>query len=390
MPEPLSLEQVALRELASLDAQRLLRVPRVLEGAQGPEVVVDGRAVVCLCSNNYLGLATHPALARAASAALAQVGFGACGARHISGTMTLHKELEDRIAGFAGQERALFFATGYGANLAVLQALCSRDTLVLSDELNHASLIDGCRLSRAQAHVYRHADIDHVEALLRLHRHQAESAIVVTESLYSMDGDYAPLRELRELCDEFNAALVVDEAHAIGAIGPRGRGLCALLGLVPDILMGSFGKALGASGAFLAAKAPVLQLIENRARSYVFSTAPSPAVAAAALAAIELVEHSGDRRTRLKQHSLRLRAGLSELGYHVLPGDSHIIPVLLGQPGLASEFSQALLERGVFVHGIRPPTVPPGTSRLRIAAMASHTPEHIDFALEKFRELARR
>jgi 8-amino-7-oxononanoate synthase len=321
--------------------------------------------------------------------ALAQVGFGACGARHISGTMSLHTELERRIARFVGQERALFFTTGYGANLAVLQALGSQSTLVLSDELNHASLIDGCRLSRARAHVYRHTDLDHVEELLRRHRHEAESAIVVTESLYSMDGDYAPLRELRELCDEFNAALVVDEAHAFGAIGPRGRGLCALLGVVPDVLMGSFGKALGASGAFLVAKASVLQLIENRARSYVFSTAPSPTVAAAALAALELVEHAGDRRTHLREHTLRLRAGLSDLGYHVLPGDSHIIPVLLGSPGLASEFSRKLLALGIFVHGIRPPTVPPGTSRLRIAAMATHTPDQIEFALEKFRELAR-
>lgn len=383
----MTLDAYAERALARLQAEHLLREPRTIQGAQGPEVVVDGRRAVCLCSNNYLGFADHPALTRAVSQASEESGFGACASRHIAGSMTLHAQVERRTAAFVHQERALFFATGYAANLGTMQVLGSPQTLILSDALNHASLIDGCRLGRARVLIYRHNDLEHCAQLLREHRTGFELAVIVTESLFSMDGDFAPLRELRALADDHDAALFVDEAHAFGVYGSQGRGLCHALGVIPDLMSGMYGKAFGASGAFVAGSSNVMRWIENRARSYVFSTAPSPVVPAAALAAFELVEQADDRRVRLAEHVQRLRAGLRELGYDVVAGESHIIPVLLGDPGLATRLSAALLERGVFVHGIRPPTVPAGTSRLRICPMATHAPAQIDYALEQLRAL---
>jgi 7-keto-8-aminopelargonate synthetase-like enzyme len=275
--------------------------------------------------------------------------------------------------------------------MGALQALGSVPrVLILSDALNHASLIDGCRLSRAEVIVYRHGDAEHVESLLKEHRARFAAVMVVTESLFSMDGDLAPVRALRTICDRYDAALFVDEAHALGALGPRGRGLCAALGVQPDVLTAMFGKAFGASGAFVAASDAVVRLIENRARCYVFSTAPSPTLPAAALAAMDLVADADDRRARLAAHAQQLRNGLGKLGFRVPAGHGHVIPVLLGAPERAAEFSAALLERGVFVHGIRPPTVPHGTSRLRVAPIATHDARHIDLALEAFGELVGR
>lgn len=370
-----------------MEAQGLLRTPRVLDGAQGPEVVVDGRRALCLCSNNYLGFAGHPALADAVAETVQRVGFGACGSRLINGTMRIHDELETRIAGFVGQERALFFPTGYTANLGAVQALSGPRTLVLSDALNHASLIDGCRLGRADVRVYRHADAEHVEALLRDTGDRYDLKLVVTESLFSMDGDLAPLAALRGLCDRYEAALFVDDAHALGVLGHQGAGACAAAGVKPDVITGTFGKAFGCSGAFVAGSKVLLAWMANRARSHVFSTAPSPALAAAALAAFTLVERADDRRVTLQRHARALREGLVSAGYQLAPSEAHIIPVLLGSAERATELSGMLLDRGVFVHGIRPPTVAPGTSRLRVTPMATHTSEQMAEAIAVFREL---
>jgi 8-amino-7-oxononanoate synthase len=380
------IETLVQRELAELAEAGLLRTPRRIDGPQGPVVSVNGRRALCLCSNNYLGLADHPAIAAAASAAITELGFGACGSRHITGTMRLHKELEDRIAKFVDQPRALFFPTGYAANQGAIQALSLPGTLVLSDALNHASIIDGCRLGRATVKVYRHADVEHVRELLEASRDRYELRLVVTESVYSMDGDLAPLRELRALCDEHEAALFVDDAHAFGVMGDKGRGACAMLDVKPDLITGTFGKAFGCSGAFVAASDAIVAWIENRARSHVFTTAPSPALPAAALAAFDLIERADDRRSQLHAHAVGLRTRLADQGYEVL-GDTHIVPVLLGAPDRSTRFSELLLQRGVFVHGIRPPTVAPGTSRLRITPQATHTPEQIDLTLRAFAEL---
>lgn len=382
----MKIETLAQRELAGLADAGLLRVPRRVDGRQGPVVSVNGRRALCFCSNNYLGLADHPEIAAAASAVISELGFGACGSRHITGTMRLHVELEERIARFVGQARALFFPTGYAANQGAIQVLAMPGALILSDALNHASIIDGCRLGRATVKVYRHADLEHVRELLDASRDRYELRMVVTESVYSMDGDLAPLRELRALCDEHGAALFVDDAHAFGVMGDRGRGACAMLGVKPDVMTGTFGKAFGCSGAFVAASDAVVTWIENRARAHVFTTAPSPALPAAALAAFELIERADDRRAQLQEHASLLREGLTRQGYEVL-GNTHIVPLLLGAADRSTRFSELLLERGVFVHGIRPPTVAPGTSRLRITPQATHTRDQIDQTLRAFAEL---
>lgn len=373
--------------LRERERQHLLRFPRLLASSQGPEVIVDGRQVICLCSNNYLGLAAHPGIAAAAAQAASEWGFGACASRHITGTMELHTRLETRLSRYFGMPSALLFSSGYLANIAALQALAGPDTLVFSDALNHASIIDGARLSRAAVHVYPHCDLHALERILLEHRASRPAALVITEGLFSMDGDLAPLRDLRALCDRFECGLVVDDAHSVGVFGPSGRGLCARDAVVPDLLIGTLGKAFGTSGAFVAGDRETVQLVENRGRSYVFSTAPSPTMAAAALHAIDLVEAADPARARLLDHARRLRRELRALGFDVPEGDSPIIPVHIGAPDETMRLSALLLELGVFVHGVRPPTVPPGTSRLRVSPMATHEPAHIDAALNAFQSL---
>jgi 8-amino-7-oxononanoate synthase len=367
--------------LAHLREHDLLRQPRPVLGAQGPELVIGHRRVVGLCSNNYLGLANHPRIVDATTSALKSLGIGAGASRHISGTSTAHKHTEQRLASFVGSPACLLFSSGYAANLGAIQALLGPGDVVFSDQLNHASLIDGCRLSRARVLVYRHLDLDHLTALLAEHRSRFENALVVTESVFSMDGDLASLAPLRKLCDQYECGLLVDEAHALGLLGPQGRGLCARDAVRPDLLIGTLGKAFGCSGAFVAGSFDTVQLVENRARSYVFSTAPPPALAAAAAVAIGLVEAADDLRTRVLGHATRLRAVLQRFGYRVPPGETPIIPVLIGPADSTMNLSAAILALGVFIHGVRPPTVPPGTSRLRITPMATHTDEHIDQAL---------
>lgn len=385
----MQLDEFATAALRELEAGHLLRRPRSIDTSQGPEVEIEGRSVLCLCSNNYLGFANHPRFGLAVSEALERCGYGACASRHVSGSMRVHVELESRIASFLKRARGLFFATGYNANLGTLQALSGPRTLLLSDALNHASLIDGCRLGGGTTRVYRHLDVEHVETLLRAERARHDAALIVTESLFSMDGDVAPLAALRGLCDRYDAALMVDDSHAVGAMGAHGVGLATGAEVRADVITGTFGKAFGASGAFVAGSDPVVRLIENRARCYIFSTAPSPVVPAAALAAFELVEAADDRRAALRERARTLRDGLRHLGFQVPASDTHIIPVLLGAPDRAMEMSRQLFERGVFVHGIRPPTVPEGTSRLRVVAMATHSAEHISRALGAFGELVR-
>jgi 8-amino-7-oxononanoate synthase len=372
------------RGLHELEAAGLLRSPRTVHGPHAAELIIDGRSVIGLCSNDYLGLAGHPELSRAAAAALTPFGFGAGASRHISGTSALHVQLEQRLARFVGHPAALLFATGYAANVGVIPAIAGRGDVVFSDSLNHASLIDGARLSRAQVVVYRHLDLDHLEQLLAAHRSHHANALVLTESVFSMEGDCADLTRLRALCDQYDCGLLVDEAHALGVVGPEGRGLCARQSVRADVLVGTLGKAFGCAGAFVAGAPDTVRLVQNRARSFIFSTAPPPALAAAALAATELVEAANDRRTRVLHSADRLRRGLAALGYRVQPGVTPILPVLIGATSATMELSAALLERGIFVHGIRPPTVPPDTCRLRVTATAAHTDAQLDRAIEAF------
>ena len=365
-----------------LERDGLLRSPVVVDGAGGPLISINGREVINLCSNDYLGLSTHPTIRQALRTSLLHHGAGA--SRHIGGTDDAHRRLEAELASFVGLPTALLFSSGYAANVGVLQALAGPDDVIFSDALNHASIIDGCRLSRAAVVVYPHRDLAALQTLLAETRPRYRTAFIVTESVFSMDGDLAPLPGLHSLASEHDAALMVDEAHALGVFGPEGRGSCAAARVEPDLLVGTLGKAFGCAGAFVATSHAPRSLIENRARSFVFSTATPPIQAAAVLAALPIVRAASDARTHVLRHVQRLRDGLAQLGYAVPQEVSHILPLQLGQPAAAMELSAQLLERGVFVHGIRPPTVPDNTSRLRITASALHTEDHLDTVLRVF------
>ena len=375
--------------LSELEAAGLLRRPLRISGPQGPEVEIDGRRVLCFCSNNYLGLADHPALVAASDASTYGEGVGAAASRLITGTMDAHRDAEIAYADFLGSPAAALFSTGYAANVGTVQALVGPGDAVFSDALNHASLIDGCRLSRASVHVYSHRDVDQLESLLREHRPRARRALVITDSLFSMDGVTAPLRDIADLARSFDAGLLVDEAHALGVFGPSGRGLSASLGIEPDVVVGTLGKAFGVAGAFVVASEEIVSLIRNRARSFVYSTAPPPMVARAAIEALQLVRQADDARKTLLENADELRAKLRTLGFEVPNENTHILPVLIGDNERTMQLSAKLLERGVFVQGIRPPTVPEGTARLRLTPMATHRPEHIERAIGAFASLVR-
>jgi glycine C-acetyltransferase len=373
--------QVALREL---EAAGLKRDPPQISGAQGPEITIDGRPILCFCSNNYLGLANHPQIVEAAQQTFPAEGVSSAASRLITGTMDAHVELEKALAQFVGADDAALFSSGYAANVGTIQALVGRGDAVFSDALNHASLIDGCRLSRAAVHVYRHRDVEHLAHLLRAHRAIARRALIVTDSLFSMDGDIAPLEGISSLAREHAAGLLVDEAHALGVLGPAGRGVSAAMGVEPEIIIGTLGKSFGVSGAFAAASNAIVALIKNRARSFVYSTAPPPAVARAALAALRLVREADDRRSRLLAHASHLRKRLRALNLNVPHAESQIIPILIGENDRTMRLSRELLERGVFVQGIRPPTVPEGSARLRLTPMATHRADQIERAVDAF------
>ncbi len=374
-------------ELESLRARGLYRAPRALGSAHLPVARFDGRDAISLSSNDYLGLAGHPLLAETLGEAARRHGVGSGASRLISGNHRAHLECEARLARFVGTESALLFSSGYAANVGVLSALVGPEDIVFSDALNHASIIDGCRLSKAEVVVYPHRDTTALDALLKVHRPRARRAIVVTDAIFSMDGDRADLVALRELATRHDAWLFVDEAHALGVVGPHGRGLSAAVGVTPEIRVGTLGKAFGVLGAFVAGSAPLIDLLQNRARSFVFSTASPPALAAAILAATDLVENADDRRARLFHHASRLRRELRGLGYEVLGDDTPIVPVLIGDADATMALSAALFERGIFAHGIRPPTVAEGTSRIRLVPMAVHEDADIDRVVEAFAAL---
>ena len=358
--------------LAELESSGLRRRLRVVEGPQGPEVVLDGRPVLLLCSNNYLGLADHPRLRRAAADAALTLGTSAGASRLISGSMPIHAELESRLAEFKGTEAALLFGSGYLANTGAIAALAQRDEIVFSDELNHASIIDGCRLARAETFVYRHADTEHLEWGLR--RAAERAALIVTDGVFSMDGDIAPLPELADLARRHRCRLLVDEAHATGCIGPGGRGSVAAAGVTDevDVIVGTLGKALGGYGAYVCGSREVVDFLVNSARPFIFSTAPPPPSVAAALAALELLAESPERMERLQVNAAALREGLRSEGLEPIGSETQIVPLVIGEADDTMALCERLLAEGVFAQAIRPPTVPPGTCRLRLTTMATH------------------
>jgi 8-amino-7-oxononanoate synthase len=376
-------------ELAKLEAAGLGRRVRTLESASEPEVILDGRRVLCLASNNYLGLAAHPDVGDAAAEAARKYGAGAGSARLVTGGLVLHDELEARLAAFKGTEAALLFSSGYLANLGTVSALVGPGDAVFSDSLNHASIIDGCRLSKADVHVYRHADADDLARRLGAWRRTtgpAARALVVTDSVFSMDGDVAPLADIVDACERHGAVAMVDEAHATGVVGPGGRGAVAGAGLEGrvGVVMGTLSKSLGAAGGFIAGSADLCAFLCNRARSFVFDTALPPPTAAAALAALDILEREPERPVRARRLAARLATGLRTAGYEVPDPAAAVLPVVVGAPEAAVGLSARLLDAGVLVTAIRPPSVPEGTSRLRATVMATHTDVQIDRAIAAF------
>jgi 8-amino-7-oxononanoate synthase len=375
--------------LEELRERGLYRRLRLIEGPQGPRVLLSGREVLLLCSNDYLGLAADERVRDAAAEAALRWGAGAGASRLISGNMQPHRELETRLAAFKGYERSLLFGSGYLANMGTIAALAGPGEIVFSDELNHASIIDGCRLARAETVVYRHNDARHLESLL--HEAAGTPALIVTDGVFSMDGDVAPLAELLEVARRYGARLMVDEAHATGAVGPGGRGAVAAAGLSGevDVVVGTLGKALGSYGAYVCASAETVEYLINRARPFIFSTAPPPPAIGAARAALGVLEAEPERVERLAANAQVLRVGLAGEGLTATASTTQIVPIEVGEAARAMELCEKALERGVFAQGIRPPTVPEGSSRLRFTVMATHEPEELRQAAHQVGEAAR-
>jgi len=363
--------------LDELDERALLRSRRLLEGPQGPHVRIDGAMLANFASNDYLSLAGDPRLRGAAHRAIDEYGVGAGASPLVCGHSQLHDEAERHFARFVGLPRALLFSSGYAANLGILAALGGRDSEVFSDALNHACLIDGARLSRAQVTPYRHADLADLEAKLAASR--ASERIVATDAVFSMDGDLAPLPTILDLCERYDAWLVVDDAHGIGVMGARGRGSLEHFGLASPriVLMATLGKALGGYGAFAAGEPEAIEWLLQRARTYIYSTALPPMAAAVALEAMRIVETEPGRLVALRARIAELRAALHGMGLES-GSQSAVHPIVLGANGDALFASSRLRERGFLVPAIRPPTVPPGTARLRLSVAAGHTAGDIE------------
>ena len=360
------------QRLGELESSGLRRRLRVIDGPQGPRVLLDGRPVLLLCSNNYLGLADHARLRRAAANTALNLGTSAGASRLISGSMSIHADLESSLSRFKGTEAALLFGSGYLANTGTIAALARRREVVFSDELNHASIIDGCRLAGAETFVYRHRDTEHLDWGLR--EASGRAALIVTDGVFSMDGDIAPLPELVDLARRHQCRLLVDEAHATGTIGPGGRGSVAAAGLTGevDVIVGTLGKALGGYGAYVCGSAHLVDFLINSARPFIFSTAPPPPAVAAAHAALELLTEQPKLVERLGANAAALRDGLRGEGLEPIGADTQIVPLVIGEAEDAMALSERLLAEGVFAQAIRPPTVPPGTCRLRLTTMATH------------------
>lgn len=384
----MTLDETIRARLEAIELKGQRRSLTALTEAHGVEAVVDGRPVVVFCSNDYLGLRNHPAVLEAAMEATRRYGTGSGSSRLIAGTSECHEELEAALAGTFGVEAALAFSSGYHANLAVLTTLAAKGDLLCSDALNHASIVDGCRLSRAAVEVFAHGDRDALETALGT---RCEGlSWVVAEGLYSMDGDQVDLAGYADAADAAGATLLVDEAHSVGSIGPKGLGACEDAGLAGRVYarMGTLGKSLGSHGAFVLCNRDVRELLVSSARSLLYTTALPPATCAASRVALQLMVEDEGRRDRLARNSRQLWQGIKDLGLSTSPAPTAIVPAVVGAELDAVVASHQLLERGYFARAIRPPTVPPGTSRLRFSVTADHTPEQIEGLLACLAEIA--
>jgi len=375
------------KDLAHIRDKNLYRALTELGTGQSPEITIDGKRYILLASNSYLGLSVDPGVVEAARRALGKYGTGSGGSRLVSGSTDLHRELEERIASFKNTEAAIIFSSGYLANIGTISSLVSEGDTVYSDELNHASIIDGCRLSRADVRIYRHLDTGHLESLLMSDGARKGKRLIVTDTVFSMDGDLAPLPSLAGLSERFGCMLMVDEAHATGVLGRRGSGATEHFGVEDEVpvVMGTLSKAIGSLGGYIAGSRELTDFIRNRVRSYIFDTSLPAASLAASIAAIDIIENEPGRREHLWRLIKIFKSGLMDIGLTVLPSDSAIVPVLIGGAEPALEFAAALRENGVYTPAVRPPSVPEGMCRIRATLMAGHTEEHVGLALRAFK-----
>ena len=386
---PSQLHEELAHQLAQLESDGLRRRRRTLETPCGPLARVGGRELISFCSNDYLGLANDPALVEAACAGARQWGVGSGASHLVSGHQLPHELLEQRLASFTGFAKALLLSTGFMANLGIVPALVGRGDAVFADKLNHASLIDAVQLSRADSQRYPHGDLTALERMLGAST--ARRKLILTDAVFSMDGDLAPLPALLELAERFDAWLVIDDAHGFGVLGPQGRGALAHFALPHAeriVYMGTLGKAAGASGAFVAGSATVVEWLLQRARTYIFTTGSSPIIACALLASLDLIERGDARRAHLQQLTAQLCDGLADTRWQLIASPTAIQPVIIGDNHEALRVANALYERGLWVPAIRPPTVPKGTARLRVSLTAAHTSEQVERLVTALQELA--
>lgn len=376
-----------LKSLQEMKTKGLYRELRYLEAAQGPRTVIDGKDVLLLSSNNYLGLCNDERLKRAAMNAIEKYGVGSGGSRLITGSYDIHRELENKIAHFKRTEACIVFNTGYMANLGTITSLADKNWVIFSDSLNHASIVDGCRLSGARTVIYKHRDLEDLQK--KVAEYKGRSGLIVTDGVFSMNGDIAPLPEIVAIARQHGLLVMVDDAHATGVLGPNGGGTSDYFHLKGDvdIQMGTLSKALASEGGYVAGKQYLIDYLRNKARSFIFSTALAPHTIGVSLNALNIVMNEPEPRRTLLASSLWFQARLRSAGFHVMETKTPIIPVMIGEAGMAVQFSRRLMEEGIHVPAIRPPTVPAGTSRLRITLMATHTREDLEFALQKIKEV---
>ncbi|MCZ8152718.1 MAG: glycine C-acetyltransferase [Rhodobacteraceae bacterium] len=377
--------------LQGIDRDGLMKRERLITGPQGARVDMAGRRMLNLCANNYLGLADDPRLIAAAETAMQDHGYGMASVRFICGTQDIHRELETRLARFLGTEDSILFAACFDANGGLFEPLLGPEDAVISDALNHASIIDGIRLCKARRYRYANSDMADLEAqLIKAREDGARFLLIATDGVFSMDGYLAKLPEITALAERHGALVMVDDCHATGFMGPKGQGTPAHFGVKVDILTGTLGKALGgALGGYIAGPQPVIDLLRQRARPYLFSNALPPAVVGAALAALDIVEGADDLRTQLFANAAYWRAGLQAAGFRLLPGEHPIVPVMLGEAKLAQAMAQDLAQRGVHVAGFFFPVVPQGQARIRTQMNARLTQDDLDFGLEAFTQAGR-
>ena len=374
------------QELDSLKSQGLYNRIRTIGSPQGAWLVVDGRKVLNFCSNNYLGLANHPRLVAAAKKAADEMGIGPAAVRSIAGTTTLHLELEKRLAAFKGVEAAITFQSGFAANLATIPALVGKEDVIFSDRLNHASIIDGSRLSGAKILPYDHCDVASLEAVIKENLSHYRRAIIITDGVFSMDGDVAPLDKIYEVANRYDLLLMVDDAHGEGVLGRGGRGIVDHFGLhgKVDVEVGTLSKAFGVVGGVVAGNAAIVEWLRQRGRPFLFSSAVTAPDAAACLAALDLLEGSTELVDRLWENARYFKSGMKDLGFNTGLSTTPITPVMLGEAPLAQQFSRELFEEGVFAMALGFPTVPQGKARIRVMISAAHAKNDLDKGLEAF------